>query len=134
MLRHVLLLPLQSFDNISTGAYGETYVATARESLDAPYVALQYSRSFLPVSMLDSMGSLQLPDCSLCLTASDSRRCWHPQAPSTQRSPVLVASDLDALQLEGVTGSLLHAYAAASRHHIAHISRPAGRLLPCNQD
>ena len=49
-----MLVPLQSFDNISTGAYGETYVATARESLDAPYVALQYSRSFLPVSRLES--------------------------------------------------------------------------------
>ena len=54
ILRYALLVPLQSFDNISTGAYGETYVATARESLDAPYVALQYSRSFLPVSRLES--------------------------------------------------------------------------------
>ena len=74
------LLPLQSFDNISTGAYGETYVATARESLDAPYVALQYSRSFLPVSRLQSPGCLQLPVCTLSVTASASRRCGRRHA------------------------------------------------------
>lgn len=120
MLHHELLLPLQSFDNISMGAYGETYVATARESLDAPYVALQYSRSFLPVSRLESLHSLQLPDCMLCLTASASLRCWHPQALSMRRSPLLVASDSKCYAVRG------HGRNAAALC----VQQPAGTLSP----
>ena len=123
MLRHALLLPLQSFDNISTGAYGETYVATARESLDAPYVALQYSRSFLPVSRLESSGYLQLPAFTPCVTASASRRGWNCRCSA-------------AHWLSHLTLTLCSQKAWQERCTcvVAHISRPAGRLLPCKKD